>query len=206
MSVERIGDTIVANHISRGIRPREQALWTLFEQVLAEDTHAAYHKFDRFMEERGHARPYTGADAQEDAEAYAEQNPDWVVAVGIDDDAFTSSTLLVIRHGTGDNYMGLSAVFIPQCTTATDRFFLYPDHQKQLSQALTKLGIKEPAEKADYLARYARKPSAFDAINDGWKSKPWWKEKWSRVRQLANGSPDKLVREQVKAGLFADEL
>jgi hypothetical protein len=87
---------------------------------------------------------WTGYKLIEKVEKWATKFPRDVRIVGVDDDYFTSSCLVLIEHQTEHHYMGTTAVFIPQCTgEPPTRFFLYPDRRNQLRSALQAIALNE---------------------------------------------------------------
>lgn len=99
--------------------------------------HSVYHKFCRWAEKQfgkewEDPKVFSGHEVMEKVEAYAKKNPQISIA-HCDDDMFSGSLLVVIPH----QEMGNTVLFIPQLTYRTNRFFLYPNHQKSLIKALT---------------------------------------------------------------------
>ena len=73
----------------------------------------------------------SGYEVMEKIESYAKENPEISIA-HCDDDLFASSILVIIPHKD----MGNTVLFVPQLTTITNKFFLYPNHQASLIKAL----------------------------------------------------------------------
>lgn len=70
-----------------------------------------------------------------DVEDFAEKMKD-VKLTYCDDDFFTTSELLWVPHVSGNTFMGVSLIFIPQVTAdKPTTIFLYPNHLKQLIHA-----------------------------------------------------------------------
>lgn len=101
----------------------------------AEKIHQYYHNFLEFLDENGRdLDDLAGFEDQELVESYASEHPE-IKIVGVDDNDFCSSDLVLIPHPT----MGITALFIPQCTTIQNRFFMYPGHIFSLEKAITEL-------------------------------------------------------------------
>jgi hypothetical protein len=94
--------------------------------------HDVSHAFAKKMGDK------VGYDAMEVADKFAEKHPDAVRVVGVDDDHFSSSSLVLIAHEDPEYYfMGTSATFIAQCSGEKPiEFFLYPGHVEALIEAL----------------------------------------------------------------------
>lgn len=78
-----------------------------------------------------------GYDVMEKVEEYVKTHPD-VVELSVDDDVFASSDLVLIPHPT----MGITVIFIPQCTNVQNTFFLYPNHIDNLIKTLKEMQKK----------------------------------------------------------------
>lgn len=74
-----------------------------------------------------------GYQAMQRVERYVKSHPE-IKIINIDDSVFASSFLVLIPHPK----MGITVIFIPQCTDNQSEFFLYPNHQEYLIN-----GIKE---------------------------------------------------------------
>lgn len=59
-----------------------------------------------------------------------------IVMVGVDDDHYCSSDVVLVPHETKKRWMGISVYHFPQCGGIPTRFFLYSDHADQLIKAL----------------------------------------------------------------------
>lgn len=53
-----------------------------------------------------------------------------------DDSVYSGSDILLIPHPSH----GITIIFIPQCTTIQNQFFLYKNHHKELVKALREMG------------------------------------------------------------------
>ena len=71
---------------------------------------------------------------------WAEQNG--AATVVVDDSSHSTSTLVLIPHANDERYMGTSVIFVPQCSSERDNFFLYPRALDELIDALTKIREK----------------------------------------------------------------
>jgi hypothetical protein len=131
------------------------------------DVHRVYHefckKFYKFhktgeseflgkMFPQGESKPrWTGYALDQRVEKWAEKYPDDVRMVRVDDDYFSSSSLVLIEHKTKKKYMGTTVVFIPQCAPdPIATFFLYPSHRRGLVEALAAIeGQAKPIQLAE---------------------------------------------------------
>jgi hypothetical protein len=113
-------------------RPAKKAEWTESRKVWDTKIHKVYHAFSKKIGEE------FGYDAMQIAERFAEKHPNAVKVIGVDDDHFSSSSLVLIAHEDPEDYfMGTSAVFIPQCAGGPPtKFFLYPGHVEELIEGL----------------------------------------------------------------------
>jgi hypothetical protein len=75
-----------------------------------------------------------GYQAMQRAERYQEKYGG-IEIVHIDDNAHAGSILILIPH----KGMGITTIFVPQCTSESNIFFLYPDHVAGFSKALNKM-------------------------------------------------------------------
>jgi len=75
--------------------------------------------------------------AQERVKRFASKHKE-VKIIHVDDSTFSSSILALIPHPK----MGITALFIPQCTEVTGEFFLYPEATKELLIELQKMDKK----------------------------------------------------------------
>ena len=159
----------------RDMTPKERALQQHLNGLLTEDTHGIWYCF---REEVLELEDYDARD--EAAEEFAQIHPAWVQLAAVDNESFMSSDLVFVRHGTGDNYMGITAVLLPQGGPHAV-FFLYPAHSLSVVRALGTLvpGLEVPSpgeERAVAQRSYARRPSEFDFFQDRWREKPWYRE------------------------------
>lgn len=97
-----------------------------------------------FMKEEEWEWKWIGYDLMKRVEKWAKKYPSEVHIVGVDDDVFASSVLVLIEARTHDSYMGTSVIYIPQCTGEKPiRFFLYPCHRAGLITALKEIAKEE---------------------------------------------------------------
>lgn len=118
----------------------EQSNEETFDRI--KEKHSVWHKFVEFLEKEygeGWETNLHGHEAIEKIEKYASENPEICIAY-CDDNHFASSILVVVPHKD----MGNTVIFVPQLTTVTNNFFLYPNHQKSLLEALNKNTHKHP--------------------------------------------------------------
>lgn len=176
----------------RPVTDREQALWDAIGEILTEDTHGVWHRFHD--EVLGAGEDNNARDTL--VEAFAERYPEWVTFAGCDNNRFMTSTLVLVRHGTGDNHMGTSVVYLSQGDAHYTDFFLYPGHAESLLYSLVAAqpGLAElpprPGFDAEaFVKEQRRKPSTFDAFFDHWRAKPWYAEQGhvERLEALATG-------------------
>jgi hypothetical protein len=80
-----------------------------------------------------------GYEAMERAESYAKTHPDDIHLVYCDDDVFNTSLLVLVRHEDAEEYWGTTVFYIPQTSTTTNTFFLYPSHATDLRNSLRRL-------------------------------------------------------------------
>ena len=78
-----------------------------------------------------------GYDAIEKVEQYVETHED-IYVINVDDSVFASSVLVFIPHPE----MGITVIFIPQCTTIPNQFFLYPNMIERVQNKLDVLKKK----------------------------------------------------------------
>lgn len=98
------------------------------------EKHLVWHKFCEWAEHEFGAEwenNMHGHEVIEKVEEYAKTHPAISIA-HCDDDLFASSILVIVPHKD----MGNTVLFIPQLTTRTNRFFIYPNHQRSLMKAL----------------------------------------------------------------------
>ena len=131
--------TIQANEEQKGL------LEVIRHQHLSDEPdynlHRIYHDFSRELagEDNGYA-------FMQAAEKWAESHPE-VIQTTCDDDHHCSSDIYLIPHYTQWKRMGVTLVYVPQCTgNAPERLFLYPGHLNGLISALE--------EMRDFLEQY----------------------------------------------------
>lgn len=81
------------------------------------------------------SRRITGYEVIERVERYVKSYCPAIRILSCDDDVHAGSTILLIPHPK----MGISFMFIPQCTNLQNRFFLYENHCEKLINELTKM-------------------------------------------------------------------
>lgn len=123
------------------------------------DVHRVWHDFHKHFLTRADKWRWSGYDLMKRVERWSKQYPDDVRIVSVDDDAFACSDLVLIEHRAKNQYMGTTAVFIPQCTGELPvRFFLYPQHLFGLVRALR--AIRRAAVPLERRERASRKVDA----------------------------------------------
>lgn len=78
-----------------------------------------------------------GYDCMQRVERYAKKHNE-IKVIGVDDEVYSSSDLVLIPHPEH----GITVIFIPQCTTVTNQFFLYPPCLKNLQEELESMQQK----------------------------------------------------------------
>lgn len=123
--------------------------------------HSKWHKFQKFLEKNFYSpdivreveiknfgvktkhkifdevalsRRIVGHEAMTKIRNYAKKNPE-IRIVGCDDSAFASSMIVLIPHPK----MGITMMFVPQCTGVQNEMFLYPNHYKMLLDTLNEM-------------------------------------------------------------------
>lgn len=81
------------------------------------------------------SRRICGYEVIERIEKYVKRHCPEIKIVYCDDDVHSGSIILLIPHPAH----GISVMFIPQCTTIQNRFFLYDNHYKMLMEELEKM-------------------------------------------------------------------
>lgn len=138
-STETVIDVADWAHEFMGEPPSANNGQSEFVRKIAESTklkHQYWHAFWLFMQEKfgDNTADWAGDEVLTAVDQYAQEHPE-VIVVPVDDDSFSSSSLVLVPHPQ----MGISALFIPQCTQTQNQFFLYPAHLNALQQTLTKL-------------------------------------------------------------------
>ena len=83
---------------------------------------------------------------------WAKKHPNDVYFAQCDDSSFMSSDIILVDHKTKDNYMGITAVVVPQCQDPVVTVFFYPGHI-----AMLKTIIDRKILEARKLSRIAEK-------------------------------------------------
>jgi hypothetical protein len=100
--------------------------------------HKIWHKFEKFLisnyGENFHSK-LSGYDVQKNIEKFVENKCPEIKIVNCDDEVFASSILVLVPHPK----MGITILFIPQCTTIGNHFFLYESHFKSFTKELDKM-------------------------------------------------------------------
>lgn len=102
----------------------------------SKEIHAVWHKFSAWLEDefgKDWRSELVGYDAMLKIEAYVKTNPEISLSY-CDDEMFAGSMLVIVPH----KGMGNTVIYVPQLTTITNQFFLYPNHQALLIEALNK--------------------------------------------------------------------
>lgn len=110
-----------------------------------------FHDFCRnFLDSGREGSPwkYRGATLMERIERWALKYPDFVRITQTDDSYHMNSLLCIIEHRTARSWMGLTVISVPQNGEEPGQFFLYPEDQDALMNALTALMEKRHKIKA----------------------------------------------------------
>jgi hypothetical protein len=89
----------------------------------------------RLFDDAKLAKRLVGYDVMSRVESYCKRYCPEIKILSCDDSVHASSTLLLIPHPT----MGITVIFIPQCTGIQNQFFLYKRHCENLIDALTEM-------------------------------------------------------------------
>ena len=104
------------------------------------DVHRVWHKFiNKFTESTTGPMQWKciGHTLEKSVEVFAKRYPNDVHITSCDDDFFCGSSLVFIEHKSSTSYMGVSVVYVPQCTGENPIcFFLYPCHANELINVL----------------------------------------------------------------------
>lgn len=134
------------------------------------DVHKIYHEFCDYMKKWYYKKEYfykkdftqstrmikefdvsklTGYTAIQRGERFSKKYPDDIHIIHCDDDVFASSDLILVEHLDKEkkSFMGTTVIFIPQCTSVQNSFFLYPNHLDKLIQTLQKIQKKQRINK-----------------------------------------------------------
>ena len=82
------------------------------------------------------SRRLTGYEAMCKVERFVKRCCPEIKIIRCDDSVYAGSDILLIPH---PNH-GITIIFIPQCTTIQNQFFLYKSHHKELVKALKEIG------------------------------------------------------------------
>lgn len=127
-----------------------------------EETHRTWHKFSNWMvktfgkdlhgewefmqiagkklrhrsfDELELSRRLVGYKAMQKIERYAKRHCPEIRILNCDDSVYASSMIILVPHPRH----GITMMFVPQCTTIQNQFFLYESHYKQLLKALKEM-------------------------------------------------------------------
>lgn len=100
--------------------------------------HKIWHKFEKFLisnfGENYHDN-LAGYECQLKIEKFIKNKCPEIKIVKCDDEVFASSILLLVPHPS----MGITILFVPQCTKIGNHFFLYEGHFNMLTEELEKM-------------------------------------------------------------------
>ena len=139
---------------TRPATPEEREMWAAIDEQGAR-AHAAWAAFtDEFMDAERERWKYRGYDLMQHAQRWADDHPQDVRYVGVDDNYHSNAALVLVEHRDltpGREFcVGTSVLYIPQCTgEAPIVFFLYPEARKALQAALSAIAaLSKPVERA----------------------------------------------------------
>lgn len=115
----------------RPAEPDEQMVWD-------SKTHNVAHMFEAHMSPDMEllVLETQGFEEMKKAETFADEHPDDVQIVGVDDASFSSSFLVLVNRRDDEEFMGTTVYYIPQNAGTGAEFFLYGQHRKGLIKAL----------------------------------------------------------------------
>lgn len=110
----------------------------------SERLHRIWWDFSNYMKEwysgvddRLDVEQIIGDEASERVYEYIKTHPE-IKIVPCDDNHFMSSDIVLVPHPT----MGITVIYIPQCCSSINQFFLYPGHMNCLIEAIEEMKAK----------------------------------------------------------------
>ena len=111
-------------------------------------THTTYHAFCEHFKEWYFSRrdngkrvfdstKMVGSEAIGRVKDYSITHPQ-IKIVSVDDYVFSGSIIILIPHVD----MGITAIFVPQCTTVNNQFFLYPLMAEKLIDGINEVSFR----------------------------------------------------------------
>ena len=70
-------------------------------------------------------------------ERYAKKNKE-IKIINVEDSVYSSSTIILIPHPN----MGITVIFVPQCTEVGNHFFLYQEHAHNIVSEIHKMNYE----------------------------------------------------------------
>lgn len=113
-----------------------------------------WHKFVKVFTKKDSAFPpvWDRDKLHNGAKKWAKKYPDQIHIVGCDDSYHSSSELILFEHKSNEQYIGVTVLFVPQCSGESPiEFFLYPNASKNLIKTLQAIqkGIAPLIKKAN---------------------------------------------------------
>lgn len=108
----------------------------MFEDAMK--VHEIWHKFEGFLIDsygEDYHSELSGYEVMEKVEGFINKECPDIKIVKCDDEVYSSSFLVLVPHPKH----GITIIFIPQCTTIQNHFFLYESHFKNLTKALDEM-------------------------------------------------------------------
>lgn len=147
----RVGEAVEVQHVTDPTAEQLEILREYMDLSIQLDPdddhnlHRVWHDFcNRFMGPNWTYFKHKGGELLGEVREWALRYPADVRMVRCDDGAHCGSTLVCIFHRCRYQFMGMSVVFIPQCTgEPPTQFFLYPSHIEGLEDVLTRFRTEE---------------------------------------------------------------
>lgn len=101
-------------------------------------SHKIWYKFEKFLISNfgeDYHDNLAGYECQEKVRKFIENKCPEIKIVRCDDEVYSSSFLILVPHPSH----GITILFIPQCTTIGNHFFLYEGHCEMLMEELEKM-------------------------------------------------------------------
>ncbi len=153
----------------RKVTQEEARLQKKISKLLNVDLHGVFQKWRKV------AKGKNGYPLMVAAEKFAAEHPEHCSLCSIDDSYFASSSILVIHHGTGDNFMGSSWFVLTQLDgQPMCEFFTYSGHARTILEAVKIIGKRSGRNQ---IIKFTVKPSLFDAFSAKRMKKKWYQDR-----------------------------
>lgn len=124
----------------------EEELQKMMEE--SEQIHTLWYALNNYLEEHDrNINQLAGWDDIRCMDAFCKEHPD-VIRVHVDDEHHCNSYVYIIPHESKKKYMGATVIFVPQCCSIRNQFFLYPEDNRGFMKAC-KLLEEKFQEKGD---------------------------------------------------------